>query len=75
MEQTPQDRVPSNATQEVANLGLVRPPIVYLACIVAGALLERVWPLPVFPGVLAAPLGNLIVVVALDYKGSVRRWL
>ena len=65
MEQTPRDRGPSNATQEVANLGVVRPPIVYLACIVAGSLLERAWPLPFSPRALAAPLGNLIVVVAV----------
>ena len=50
---------------EVANLGVCRPPLVHGAAIVAGLLLERGWPLPFLPDALAAPLGGLLVLLAV----------
>lgn len=46
-----------------ANLGLARPPAIYLIAIVAGLMLHFAWPIPFVPR-LARPLGALIAVVA-----------
>ena len=51
--------------QDVANLGLVRPPLVYLTSLVTGALLQFAKPLPFLPGTLAVPLGAALVLVAV----------
>jgi protein-S-isoprenylcysteine O-methyltransferase Ste14 len=53
------------AGQEVANAGVVRPPLVYLAAIVAGVLLETAWPLPFLPRSWSPWLGALLAVAAV----------
>ena len=50
---------------EVANLGIVRPPLVYLATIVTGFLLEFAWPSTFLPRDFAIPLGVALVVAAV----------
>jgi len=65
MDTRPHDHSGSDATQAVANLGVVRPPLVYGAAIVTGLLLEFGWPLPFLPRLLAALLGSVLVVVAV----------
>jgi protein-S-isoprenylcysteine O-methyltransferase Ste14 len=50
--------------QDVPKLGVVRPPLVYLASILLGALLQSAAPLPFLPRTLAVPLGASLVVVA-----------
>jgi protein-S-isoprenylcysteine O-methyltransferase Ste14 len=47
---------------EAANVGAVRPPLVYLATIIGGWGLELVWPLEV-PGAFS-PLGSGLVIAA-----------
>jgi protein-S-isoprenylcysteine O-methyltransferase Ste14 len=49
---------------DVANLGLVRPPLVYLGSIGLGLLVHSFWPVPVLPASVSAPIGILIVVAA-----------
>jgi protein-S-isoprenylcysteine O-methyltransferase Ste14 len=61
----PQGRGFRNAAQDVANLGLLRPPFVYLTSLVTGALIQLAKPLPFLPGALAIPLGASFVVIAL----------
>lgn len=56
-------------TQEAANLGLVRPPLVVLTSLAAGTLLQFAAPLPFFPPALAVPLGAALVVVAMALFG------
>ena len=56
---------PEKAGPDVPKLGLVRPPLVYSLSILAGALLQRVSPLPFPSRALAAPLGVSLVVLAL----------
>ena len=56
---------PPNAAHDVAKLGLVRPPLVYLTSLVTGALIQLATPLPFLPGTLAVPLGASLVVVAV----------
>lgn len=61
----PQTSGPSNTASEVANLGLIRPPFVYLISIVTGTLLQLATPLPFLPGMLAVTLGASLVAVAI----------
>ncbi|WP_051979798.1 methyltransferase family protein [Edaphobacter aggregans] len=75
METTPQDHTGSHATQEVANLGMVRPPLVYGVSIVMGLLVHFGWPRPFLPRILAAPLGSFLVVAAVVvFSYSVRKF-
>ncbi len=75
MTTTRQGRGPSNATQEVANLGIVRPPLVYLVSLVAGSVMQFAMPLPFFPDPLAAPLGGALVAVAIGlFSYAVKRF-
>ena len=59
MDTIPHDHSGSDATQEVANRGMVRPPLVYGAAMVTGVFLEFGWPLPFLPRLLAALLDIL----------------
>ena len=65
METMPHDHSGSDATPEVANRGMARPPLVYGAAMVTGVFLELSWPLPFLPRLLAALLGSVLVVVAV----------
>src|SRR3954470_15662392 len=49
----------------VANLGLVRPPVVYLGSILLGLLLHFVWPLPLVRHAVGAPVGAGMVLLAI----------
>jgi protein-S-isoprenylcysteine O-methyltransferase Ste14 len=51
--------------QDVPKLGVVRPPLVYLAAIILGALIQVAAPVPFLPQSLALPLGAPLVVVAI----------
>ena len=52
-----------DATPIAANLGLARPPFIYLTAIIVGLVLHFVWPIP-FVAPWARLLGALIVVLA-----------
>ena len=52
-----------HAAPIAANLGVARPPIIYLTAIVAGLVLHFVWPIPFVSG-LAMPFGALTAVFA-----------
>jgi protein-S-isoprenylcysteine O-methyltransferase Ste14 len=54
-----------NAVRDVANLGLVRPPFVYLISLIVGVLIQLAIPLPFLPRPLAMPLGAALIVVAV----------
>jgi protein-S-isoprenylcysteine O-methyltransferase Ste14 len=54
-----------NAGRDTANLGLIRPPFVYLVSLVAGLLIQLALPLPFLPRTSATPLGAALVVVAV----------
>jgi len=56
--------MPSEA-KDVVNLGLVRPPLVYLTSLILGSVIQLAAPLPFLPGVLAMPLGAPLVVLAI----------
>lgn len=54
-----------HAALDVANLGFVRPPFVYLASLVLGVATHLAVPLPFLPRMLAMPLGVPLVAVAV----------
>jgi len=49
---------------EVANLGLVRPPLVYLSAIVLGLVVHVLWPRHIVPHSLGVPVGVLLTLAA-----------
>ena len=49
----------------VANLGLVRPPLVYLASILLGLLFHFGWPLPLLRHPAGVPIGASVVLMAV----------
>src|SRR5262245_61677240 len=61
----PQSRGPANAAQDVASLGLVRPPLVYLISLVLGTVIQLAKPWPFLRGTFAMPLGASLVVFAV----------
>src|SRR5262250_1344112 len=65
MTTTPRSCGRANAAQDVANLGLVRPPLVYLISLVVGAAIQLAKPWPFLRETLAMPLGAAVVVSAV----------
>ena len=55
----------STAARGVANLGLLRPPLVYLTSLVSGAVMQLAMPLPFLPATLAVALEVPLVAVAI----------
>jgi protein-S-isoprenylcysteine O-methyltransferase Ste14 len=51
--------------QQVANVGLIRPPFVYLGAIVVGLLIHWFWPMQWLPASIDVPIGIVLVVVAV----------
>ena len=50
---------------EVANLGIMRPPLVYLGAIALGLLLHFAWPVRLVSRAVSGPLGGTAVLVAV----------
>lgn len=61
----PEVEGPAGRAEDVLRLGPLRPPLVYLAAILIGLLLQRVAPLAFVPAGLATPLGASLVGVAI----------
>jgi len=57
--------VPSDPPAEVANRGPLRPPLIYLASIIAGLLLHWALPIDLAPGTLGRLLGGLALLAAV----------
>jgi protein-S-isoprenylcysteine O-methyltransferase Ste14 len=62
-----------SSAQGVANLGLVRPPLVYLASIALGLALHFFWPVRLVPDSLSTPVGVTLTLLAVAlFVSSVR---
>src|SRR5262249_20516371 len=61
----PQQGGGSSPGRDVVNLGLVRPPLIYLTSLVSGTVIHLAKPLPFLPGTLAVPLGVPLIAVAM----------
>ena len=60
-------------TAEVANLGLARPPLIYLGSIGLGLLIHWFWPVQWLPASISMPTGVVLVLVAIGlFISSVR---
>jgi len=58
---------------EVANVGAIRPPVVYLGAIGLGLLIHWFWPVPLLPASVGAPIGAVLVLAAVAlFVASVR---
>lgn len=55
----------SQPTADVANLGLIRPPLVYLGSIGLGLLVHFFWPAQFLPASISVPIGVMLVVGAV----------
>lgn len=51
--------------EDVPQLGIVRPPLVYLLSLASGVAIQLAAPFPFLPGTLALPFGAPVVVVAV----------
>ena len=61
----PQHGGGSTTARGVANLGLLRPPLVYMTSLVSGAVMHLAMPLPFLPATLAVALEVPLVAVAI----------
>jgi protein-S-isoprenylcysteine O-methyltransferase Ste14 len=59
------DPASARRVPEAANLGVVRPPLVYLASIALGAILHLAWPISLIPRAVSPRLGALVVMMAI----------
>ena len=59
------DKAETGMVPEVANLGIMRPPLVYLGAIALGLLLHFVWPVRLVSRAVSVPLGGTTVLVAV----------
>ena len=50
---------------ESANLGLARPPVIYLGAIALGMAIHFVWPVPIVPGDIGTPVGVVLTLAAV----------
>ena len=67
------DTSPGQRAAGAANLGAVRPPLVYLCSIGLGLLVHWFWPVHVLPASISLPISVLLVVVAITlFTSSVR---
>ena len=64
-----------NSGADVANLGLVRPPFVYLGSIALGLVLHLLWPARLVPPPVSTPVGAIVTVLAIALFVSAVRTL
>src|SRR5262249_37461066 len=70
MAMTPRESDPGKNAQAVANLGVYRPPLIYLASIATGLVFHWAWPRYLLSGVGTFPLGGTLVVASLLLLGA-----
>jgi len=64
---------PARPVPEAANLGIARPPLVYLGSILLGVILHFAWPVSLLPWGLGPILGALLVLLAIGlFRSAVR---
>jgi protein-S-isoprenylcysteine O-methyltransferase Ste14 len=67
------EKVETGLVPEVANLGIIRPPLLYLSAIALGLLLHFAWPVRLVSRAVSVSLGGTAVLVAVAlFLSSVR---
>jgi protein-S-isoprenylcysteine O-methyltransferase Ste14 len=59
------EKAEAGTVPEVANRGILRPPLVYLGAIALGLLLHFAWPVRLVSRAVSGPLGGTTVLVAV----------
>jgi protein-S-isoprenylcysteine O-methyltransferase Ste14 len=59
------EKAETGMVPEVANLGIMRPPLLYLSAIALGLLLHFAWPVRLVSRAVSVPLGGTAVLVAV----------
>jgi protein-S-isoprenylcysteine O-methyltransferase Ste14 len=59
------DQAETSMVPEVANRGIMRPPLIYLGAIALGLLLHFAWTIRLVPPAVSVPLGSTVVLVAV----------
>jgi protein-S-isoprenylcysteine O-methyltransferase Ste14 len=59
------DKTETSMVPEVANRGIMRPPLVYLGAIALGLLLHFVWTIRLVSRAVSVPLGSTVVLIAI----------
>jgi protein-S-isoprenylcysteine O-methyltransferase Ste14 len=59
------EKTETGVLPEVANPGIIRPPLVYVGTIALGLLLHVAWPVRLVPRAASRPLGSTAVLIAL----------
>lgn len=62
---TPPARPPRTGAVGAANLGLIRPPFVFLGSIVLGLAVHRAWPARLVPPAISTPVGAVLTILAV----------
>jgi protein-S-isoprenylcysteine O-methyltransferase Ste14 len=68
-----EDRSPGPSEPDVANLGLVRPPVVYGGSIALGLVLHLVWPARLIPLSVSPAIGAMVTLLAVAFFVSAVR--
>ena len=55
----------SASVPDIANVGLARPPLIYLGSIILGMVIHLVWPAPLVPRAIGTPVGAIITLAAV----------
>src|SRR4029077_2444532 len=55
----------SSSVPDVANLGLARPPLIYLGSIILGMVIHFVWPARLVPPAISTPVGSIVTLAAI----------
>ena len=63
-----------SASADSANLGLVRPPLVYLCSIALGLAIHYAWPVRVVPPSVSTPAGAVLVLLSVGLCWFTKCW-
>jgi hypothetical protein len=59
------DKAETGMVPEAANIGIVRPPLVYLSAIALGLLLHFAYPVRLVSRAVSLPIGGTVVLIAV----------
>ena len=57
---------PGTSSADAANLGLIRPPLVYLGSIALGLVVHYAWPVRFLPPSVSTPVGAMLTLLAVS---------
>lgn len=67
------DKTETGIVPKAANIGIIRPPLIYLGAIALGLLLHFAWTVRLVSPAVSVPLGGIVVLVAVALCGHPAR--